>query len=120
MENRKEDGTLTPGAILNPNGRPKGALNKENQQIKEVVSTIIEFIQRGENMQTMLNDLMVNKPDVLINFIAKVAPKDIYLNKGSSEYTPNPLFEILQQMREDKLKEKGAVIEVKPDDIKPS
>lgn len=50
-----------PGHTNNPNGRPKGAANKRNQEIKDYAE------QEGVNPAFVLIDILSGKKDKLIN-----------------------------------------------------
>lgn len=66
---RNKDGTLKKGVILNPNGRPKGALNRSTQQLKQIINDILNS-ELGK-IDEYLNEL---EPKERLNFIIKLMP----------------------------------------------
>jgi len=81
-------------------GRPKGAINKQTRDIKAVIAHLIERLQDGK-LDEMLDTLFIDKPDVVLNFIAKIAPKDLTI-KG--EIIHHPIAEELKKLRESREK----------------
>ena len=66
---RNKNGTLKKGVVLNPNGRPKGALNRSTQQLKEIINDILNS-ELGK-IDEYLNEL---EPKERLNFIIKLMP----------------------------------------------
>jgi len=59
---------LTKGAKLNPNGRPKGAINKTSAEIRAAFQLLVE-----NNLETLQNDIDKLKPDQRIGYILKLS-----------------------------------------------
>jgi len=91
-------------------GRPKGLQNKTNQDIKQLISKTVKWIANKERFEQIMADVAEKKPDVLINFLAKVAPKDLNIDIG--EKKDNPILEGIISMRKN-IAEQQKVIEVK-------
>lgn len=97
------------------NGRPKGALNKTNQQIKDVIDKVTTWINDEDRLEQMLANIAESKPEVFLNFIAKVAPKDIHLDIQAKE--KNPVLENMIKIRKEleEKRKKPKIIEIKQD-----
>jgi hypothetical protein len=89
--------TVKKGQVLNPTGRPKGAISKVNSEIKEVISKAVKWINDPERFDQIMSDVAESKPEVLINFLAKVAPKDLNIEVG--EKKENPVLQNIIAMR---------------------
>ena len=85
-----------PGQSGNPNGRPKGSPNRINREIKDVVNRILENLD-DPRIDKIMIDIMEEKPEAVLSFLGKVAPKDISINKSKE---PNRLIEELKLIRE--------------------
>ena len=100
------------GKSGNPRGKLKGTLSKTNVEIKEVIQKMVNWIDDPERFSKIMLDVAESKPEVLINFLAKVAPKDINLN--TDNLTPNPMLEQMRAIRQElEDKRKPKIIEVK-------
>lgn len=66
------------GATPGP-GRPPGAENKATRDIKEVVQSMVDYLGDKERLQAIMDNVAENKPEVIVNFMAKICPKDINL-----------------------------------------
>ena len=62
-------------------GRPKGAENQKTRDIKEVVNYLVEAMNDGF-LDEMLIKLSEEKPEALLAFIGKIAPKDLNIHAG--------------------------------------
>lgn len=60
--------TIKKGTVLNPAGRPSGAVNKSSAEIRAAFQMLVE-----NNLETLEQDLKIVKPDQRINFILKMA-----------------------------------------------
>jgi len=105
--------TVKKGEILNPKGRPKGAISKTNADIKEVINKMVNWINEPEKFEEIMTTVAADKPEVLVNFLAKVAPKDINLNVD--EKKENPVLENMRKIRIEleKKNAKPKIIEIK-------
>lgn len=68
MENRRKNGTIKKGAILNPKGRPKGTPNKTTKEIREHFQKLIEA-----NLEQLEDDLKQLEPKERLNIILDMA-----------------------------------------------
>ena len=96
---------ILKGQSLNPNGRPKGIPNKQTTEIKQVINTAITYLSKEGKLENILDNLTKNKPEVLLQFISKVAPKTLFVEDQTPTYKPNPLFEVFQEMRVEQKRE---------------
>mgnify|MGYP000273982914 CR=1 FL=1 len=105
--------TVKKGEILNPKGRPKGAISKANAEIKEVINNMVNWINEPVRFKEIMLRVAANKTEVLVNFLAKIAPKDINLNLD--EVKANPVLENMKKIRLEleKKNAKPKIIEVK-------
>ena len=85
------------GISGNPKGKPRGTLNKENAQIRDVIQKCLNWIDRGDNLNTLLSDVAKNNPSVLLNFLARIAPRDLSIKLN--EPMNNPVLEQITLMR---------------------
>jgi len=102
------------GESGNPNGKPKGAVNKITRDMKELHEKIIVAIQKEVGIE---NIIMKCKPDTVLSYIAKVMPKDmnITLTKSPKElldelitkYTMDELLELLNDNNKTKTDKNG-------------
>lgn len=69
MEKRNSNGTIKKGVVLNPKGRPKGALNRNTAELKEALKTILDA--ELEKVQEYLELL---EPKERLDFVAKLLP----------------------------------------------
>ena len=109
MGDRDNNGRLQPG---HGGLKKKGSISKTSSEIKELIQKMVQWINHPERFDKMMWDVYTNDPKVLIAFLAKVAPKDINLNEGTSE--ENPVLTQVTKIRE-AIESKGKVIEVKSD-----
>ena len=70
------------GQVLNPKGRPKGAISKTNADIKAVINKAVNWINDPVRFNEIMANVAENQPQVLINFLAKLAPKDLNIYIG--------------------------------------
>lgn len=57
------------GKTGNPNGRPKGSINKSTQKIRLAYATLLE-----DNLQQMQNDLKaINKPEIRLKLLIEMS-----------------------------------------------
>jgi hypothetical protein len=64
------------GESGNKAGRPKGAENKFTREVKDVIQRLLNCMTDGDLEEIYLH-LKTEKPETLINFIGKIAPKDL-------------------------------------------
>jgi hypothetical protein len=88
----REETQFKSGESGNNAGRPKGSKNKMTVEIKAVVDKILNYINDDEQLQVILDDIKNNKPEVYLNFVAKLAPKDLNVK---TDIAKNPLLEKL-------------------------
>ena len=67
-------------------GRPKGSENKKTRDIKEVIEYLVDALQDGE-LDTMLTQLLADKPEAVLAFIGKIAPKKLEADVTAKTYT---------------------------------
>jgi hypothetical protein len=67
-------------------GRPPGCDNKATRDIKEVVQSMVDYLGDKERLQAIMDSVAANKPEVIVNFMAKICPKDI--NLGNQDGKP--------------------------------
>jgi hypothetical protein len=57
-------------------GRPKGAENKFTREVKDVIQRLLNCMT-DEDLKEIYTHLKTEKPETLISFIGKIAPKDL-------------------------------------------
>ena len=57
-------------------GRPKGSENKFTREVKDVIQRLLNCMT-DKDLQEIYLHLKTEKPETLINFIGKIAPKDL-------------------------------------------
>jgi len=55
-------------------GRKPGVPNKKTREIQEIVDTLLSALTDGK-LDAMLEQLLIDKPEAVMAFIAKIAPK---------------------------------------------
>jgi hypothetical protein len=73
---QKKTGKFEQGESGNKAGRPKGSQNKMTRQVKDVINKLLECFTDAD-IKKLYNKLKDKKPDTLINFLARIAPKDL-------------------------------------------
>lgn len=61
-------------------GRPKGSINKEKREIHEVIKSLVNYLGDEETLFDLVDEVRKKNPAVLINFLARVAPKDLAIS----------------------------------------
>ena len=94
-------------------GKPKGTLDKKTVEIKEVINKMVQWINDPVRFEEMMINVMESQPHVLVNFLAKIAPKDINLNTDLPKH--NPMLENMIKIREElqAQRDKPKIIEIK-------
>jgi hypothetical protein len=77
-------------------GRQKGTQNKITRDIKEVVNKFLEYLT-DDKIKDIAERVDSVKPEVLINFVSKIAPKDLNI---SGELKKSPLSESIDKLLE--------------------
>jgi hypothetical protein len=68
-------------------GRPPGAENQTTREIKAVVQSMVDYLGDHDRLQAIMDAVAASKPEVIINFMAKICPKDINLaNKDGKPF----------------------------------
>jgi hypothetical protein len=75
-------------------GRQKGTQNKITRDIKEVVNKFLEYLT-DDKIKDIAERVDSVKPEVLINFVSKIAPKDLNI---SGELKKSPLSESIDRL----------------------
>ena len=96
-------------------GRPKGVSNKVNAEIREVIQKCVNWINEPERFNKIMSDVAENNPSILINFLAKVAPKDLNIEIGEKQ--ENPVLAQITAMRQ-AIEDKHKIIEIKAESAK--
>jgi hypothetical protein len=68
-------------------GRPKGVPNQINRDIKAVIQHMVDWVGQPDRLSAILEEVAANRPEVLVNFLAKVAPKDISVTNPDGSLT---------------------------------
>jgi len=73
-----------PGVVNNPNGRPKGCRNKQNERVEKLVSRLMKVFEEDENyMITEFKSLAAkDKFNVLTNLLPYYAAKKRMIEVG--------------------------------------
>jgi len=70
-------------------GRKKGSINKATSDVLEIRDRILKHITADNTtFNTMLTNLMLEKPETFISFIGKIIPKDIKIEHDIPVNTP--------------------------------
>ena len=73
---RTENGKLKKGTVLNPNGRPKGAVNRTTKELRQIVKNYIE--NELETVDDLLEKLTPKERlDILCKMLPYVMPKQL-------------------------------------------
>lgn len=56
-------------------GRKPGVPNKQTREIKEVINYLVSALKDGD-LDDMLEKLKEEKPEAVLSFLAKIAPKE--------------------------------------------
>jgi hypothetical protein len=98
MDNKEQEktGRFEQGQSGNTAGRPKGSQNKITRQVKDVINKLLECLT-DEDILSLYAELRDKKPEVLLNFIGKIAPKDLNVK---TDFKLSPLAEELKKLRE--------------------
>ena len=80
------------GKSGNPSGRKKGSKNKYNQVIQKKIEALLDCFTK-KDILAIYKDLKKDKPETLVHFLAKIAPKTLALDAESSAI--NPILEAL-------------------------
>ncbi len=76
-------------------GRKKGSLNKMTTDIKAVINKLITCIDGDLNK--IYKEVREEDPNVLINFLGRIAPKDLNIK---ADVTSSPMSEEIKKLRE--------------------
>lgn len=81
---RNKDGTIKKGVILNPAGRPKGAVNKTTAQMKTMIKNFVQ--QELENIDLLLSEMNATERLYIISrFLPYVIPKERQIEPNEAE-----------------------------------
>ena len=69
-------------------GRPKGAANRETREIRVAIQEMVNYIGEPARLRRILDRVEETNPTALINFMARVAPKDLVPAMGNARDTP--------------------------------
>jgi hypothetical protein len=72
-------------------GRAKGTPNKLTREVKDVIQRLLNCMT-DEDLKEIYDDLKLNKPETLVGFIGKIAPKDLNVK---TDVVKNPILEKL-------------------------
>ena len=61
-------------------GKKKGTKNKATREVEEVIGRMVEYISDPAHMAQILADCARKTPHVLVNFMGRIAPKDLSIN----------------------------------------
>ena len=98
-------------------GKPKGTLDKNTVEIKTVINKMVQWINDPVRFEEMMINVMESQPHVLVNFLAKIAPKDINLNTDAPKN--NPMLENMIKIRKEleAKRDQPKIIEIKKDKL---
>jgi hypothetical protein len=65
-------------------GRKPGVPNKKTREIQEIVDTLLSALTDGK-LDAMLEQLLIDKPEAVMSFIAKIAPKETTVKVDSGK-----------------------------------
>jgi hypothetical protein len=68
-------------------GRPKGAANRETREIRAAIQEMVNYIGEPARLRRILDRVAETNPAALVNFMARVAPKELVPAMGSAQDT---------------------------------
>jgi hypothetical protein len=80
-------------------GRKKGSRNKMTVEIKEVINKLVNCI--NNDLDEIYNGVKEDQKNVLVNFLGKIAPKDLNIK---AEVKSSPMSEEIKKLREQYVK----------------
>jgi hypothetical protein len=83
-------------------GRPKGSLGKATRQLKEIQQKLLECYT-DDDVESIYSQLKRDKPEALLNYIAKIAPKDLTVEVR--ENIDSPIAKAIQELRNNEILE---------------
>ena len=93
------NGQFEKGKSGNPSGKKPGTLNKDTREIKDVINHLVKALNDGK-LNSMLEQLLIDKPEAVLSFLGKIAPKDLTIT-GDIKVN-NPIAHQIQLLREEK------------------
>ena len=82
------------GITNNPNGRPKGSINKSTAEIRELVTTLFE--ERYKDFIQALDDLEPKeKVDAYFKLMGFILPRQRDVDLKVTEFREQPIFKML-------------------------
>lgn len=86
---RNRDGTIQKGTVLNPQGRPKGSLNKVSADVKELIREYVE--SELKNAGSLIEKL---NPKDRLDILCKLLPYVMTKKKAEEEIPKNRIVTI--------------------------
>lgn len=67
-------------------GRPKGTLNKVTREIRAVIGEMVDYLGDPVKLRDMMDRLVADRPEVVVNFLARVAPRDMVFHEDRKPF----------------------------------
>ena len=67
-------------------GRPKGTPNKVTREIRAVIGAMVNHWGDPVKLRDMMDRLVKERPEVVVNFLARVAPRDMVFHEDRKPF----------------------------------
>ena len=67
-------------------GRPKGTPNKVTREIRAVIGEMVDYLGDPVTLRDMMDRLVKDRPEVVVNFLARVAPRDMVFHEDRKPF----------------------------------
>jgi hypothetical protein len=67
-------------------GRTKGTQNKMTREIRAVIGEMVDYLGDPVTLREMMDRLVKDRPEVVMNFLARVAPRDMTFHEDKKPF----------------------------------